>query len=77
MTYTSFGSEQEMLDFITHHNLMRDRYASKIRHQEKIIEMMRDNVRDLLKVIRSQNDSVDLTEKLMEQDFGLFKNLLK
>ena len=76
MTYNSFENKEQMLDFITQHNQDLDRYRKRILAQDAVIDVLRENIRDLIKVINSQEQAIDLTDKLMERDFGVFKNLL-
>jgi uncharacterized protein YigA (DUF484 family) len=71
-----FNSEEDMFDFINQHNMVVDRYRRKVDNQEAIIEVLRENISDLIKVINSQEQATDLTDKLMEQDFPIFQKLL-
>lgn len=73
----SFNTEDDMLDFINQHNMVLERYRHKVDNQEAIIEVLRENISDLIKVINSQEQATDLTDKLMEQEFPLFQKLLE
>lgn len=65
-----------MLDFITQHNQLLDRYKDRLITQEAVIDVLRENIRDLIKVINTQEQTIDLTDKLMEANFPVFTELL-
>ena len=77
ITYSKFTNEKQMFDFISQYNNKIDTCTTVIKRQEEIIDVLRENIRDLIKVVGSQRDATDLTDKLMEKDFITFKNLLK
>lgn len=72
----SFVDDKQMIDFISQHNAVLERYHRKINAQDAIIDVLRENIRDLIKVVNSQNQVTDLTDKLMEEDFPIFQKLL-
>lgn len=75
-TFSSFKNKQQMLDFITQHNHQLDRYKDRLITQEAVIDVLRENIRDLIKVINTQEQTIDLTDKLMESNFPVFTELL-
>lgn len=75
-TTLDFGNDKQVLDFVSQHNSLLDRYQRKIEAQDAIIDVLRENIRDLIKVVNSQNQITDLTDKLMEEDFPIFQKLL-
>lgn len=75
-TFSSFKNKQQMLDFITQHNQLLDRYRDRLVTQEAVIDVLRENIRDLIKVINTQEQTIDLTDKLMESNFPIFTELL-
>jgi len=75
-TTLDFGNDKQMLDFVSQQNTLLDRYHRKLDAQDAIIEVLRENIRDLIKVVNSQNQVTDLTDRLMEEDFPIFQKLL-